>query len=76
MEVDNLIHGHVELPLVLGLAFYQEYFLARWVKGIILRQFFSTFLPEYSFMVKSYRVGWGAGPCDSSVSPSPLGFDF
>ena len=33
-------------------------------------------------MLKSYRVGWwggvgwGGGPCDFSVSPSPFGLDF
>ncbi len=27
-------------------------------------------------MVKSYRLGWDGGLCDSIDSPSPLGFDF
>ena len=35
----------------------------------------STFLPEHSFILKSY--GWvGGGPCDFSVSQSPFGLDF
>ena len=46
----------------------------------MLDLFFCTFLPEHSFMLKSYWVvGWvggGGGPCDSSVSPSPFGLDF
>ena len=37
-----------------------------------------TFLPEHSFMLKSWGWGgwWGFGPCDFSVSPSPFGLDF
>ena len=47
--------------------------------GVIQATFtISTSLPEHSFMLKSYRVGWGGGggPCDFSVSPSPFGLDF
>ena len=36
-----------------------KFFLAGWVKGgvIVSHPFVSTFLPEHSFMVKSYGVG-------------------
>ena len=27
-------------------------------------------------MLKSYRVGWGGGPCDYCVSPSPFDLNF
>ncbi len=48
----------------------------------------STFLPEHSFMLKSWgwvhagshvvmcRLPCGGGPCDYCVSPSPFGLDF
>ena len=54
--VDKLLLDHVGLPPVLDLGVHLVIILVWWVGGIILRHsYYSTFLLEHSFMLKSYR---------------------
>ena len=61
---------HVELPHVLDLLSTWSFFWLDESRGSFGDIFtISTFLPEHSFMLKSYQVGGVGGPSDFSVSP-------
>ena len=78
MLIDKLLLEHVGLPHVLVLAVHLVNFFGWMSQGGHSEQlFFCTFLPEHSFILKSWGwVGVGGGPCDYCVSPSPKNWVF
>ena len=72
MVIDNLLHCHVELPHVLDLAVHLINFFGWMGQGTLLQS--ALFYQNTPSQLKV--IGGGGDPYDSSVSPSPLGFDF
>ena len=73
--IDKLLLEHVGLPLVLDLAVHLVNFFG-WSQGGHSEQllFFAHFYqstPSCLKVVGGGVVGWGGGPCDYCVSPSP-----
>ena len=75
--IDKLLHEHVGLPHILDFPVHLVNFFGWMSQGghsepLLL---FALFYQSTPSCLK-VRGGWGGGPCDYSVSPSPFALDF